>query len=226
MADLNANINVGIETTQALNQLKALQRQISQFHQSVAKSSGEAAVAQRDLQRNFLNSVNSIQGFSAELKTVRSTAESFTNSLEKNKFSMREYFRYAAGATKTFGKSFAAEFSTIEKTAIERVKTLQTQYIKMGRDASGAMQAIAIRPTVLDMKDLGTQTAIAAQKQVIFNQLLKQGSTNLLNFGKNTQWAGRQLMVGFTLPLATLGMTAGRVFFDMEKAEIKYKKVY
>jgi TP901 family phage tail tape measure protein len=33
-------------------------------------------------------------------------------------------------------------------------------------------------------------------------------------------------MVGFTLPLATLGMTAGRVFFDMEKAAIKFKKVY
>jgi TP901 family phage tail tape measure protein len=226
MADLNANINVGIETTQALNQLKALQKQISQFHQSVAKSSATASVAQRDLQKNFLNSVNSIQGFSAELRTVRSTAESFTNSLEKNKFSMREYFRYAGGATKTFGKNFAAEFSTIERTAIERVKSLQTQYIKMGRDASGAMQSIAIRPTVLDMKNLGTQTAIAAQKQVLFNQLVKQGSTNLLNFGKNTQWAGRQLMVGFTLPLATLGMTAGRVFFDMEKAAIKFKKVY
>jgi len=226
MADLNANINVGIETTQALNQLKALQKQISQFHQSVAKSSNQAALAQRDLQRNFLNGVNAIQGFSAELKTVRTTAETFTNSLEKNKFSMREYFRYSAGATKTFGKNFVAEMSTIEKTAIERVKTLQTQYIKMGRDATGAMQAIAIRPTVLNMKDLGTQTAIAAQKQVLFNQLVKQGSTNLLNFGKNTQWAGRQLMVGFTLPLATLGMTAGRVFFDMEKAAIKFKKVY
>jgi TP901 family phage tail tape measure protein len=226
MADLNANINVGIETTQALNQLKSLQKQISQFHQSVAKSSATAATAQRDLQRNFLNSINAIQGFSAELKTVRTTAESFTNSLEKNKFSIREYFRFAAGATKTFGKNFAAEFSTIEKTAIERVKTLQTQYIKMGRDASGAMQAIAVRPTVLDMKDLGTQTAIAAQKQVIFNQLIKQGSTNLLNFGKNTQWAGRQLMVGFTLPLATLGMTAGRVFFDMEQAALKFRKVY
>jgi TP901 family phage tail tape measure protein len=226
MADVNANIGVNIDTSDALNQLKNLQRQISQFHQSVAKSSSTAAVAQRDLQKNFVNSVNAIQGFSAELRTVRSTAESFTNSLEKNKFSMREYFRYAAGATKTFGKNFGAEFSTIERTAIERVKTLQTQYIKMGRDAQGAMQAIAIRPTVLNMKDLGTQTAIAAQKQVLFNQLVKQGSTNLLNFGKNTQWAGRQLMVGFTLPLATLGMTAGRVFMDMEKAAIKFKKVY
>jgi TP901 family phage tail tape measure protein len=226
MADVNANIGVNIDTSDALNQLKNLQRQISQFHQSVAKSSSTAAVAQRDLQKNFVNSVNAIQGFSAELRTVRSTAESFTNSLEKNKFSIREYFRYAAGATKTFGKSFNAEFSTIERTAIERVKTLQTQYIKMGRDAQGAMKAIAIRPTVLNMKDLGTQTAIAAQKQVLFNQLVKQGSTNLLNFGKNTQWAGRQLMVGFTLPLATLGMTAGRVFMDMEKAAIKFKKVY
>jgi TP901 family phage tail tape measure protein len=226
MADVNANIGVNIDTSDALAQLKNLQRQISQFHSSVAKSSSTAAVAQRDLQKNFLNSVNAIEGFSAELKTVRTTAESFSNSLEKNKLSMREYFRFAASQSKTFGKNFGAEFSTIEKTAIERVKTLQTQYVKMGRDASGAMQAIAIRPTVLNMKDLGTQTAIAAQKQVIFNQLVKQGSTNLLNFGKNTQWAGRQLMVGFTLPLATLGMTAGRVFMDMEKAAIKFKKVY
>jgi TP901 family phage tail tape measure protein len=226
VADVNANIGVNIDTSDALAQLKNLQRQISQFHSSVAKSSETAGVAQRNLQKNFLNSVNAIEGFSAELKTVRTTAESFSNSLEKNKLSMREYFRFAASQSKTFGKNFGAEFSVIEKTAIERVKTLQTQYIKMGRDASGAMQAIAIRPTVLNMKDLGTQTAIAAQKQVIFNQLVKQGSTNLLNFGKNTQWAGRQLMVGFTLPLATLGLTAGRVFMDMEKAAIKFKKVY
>jgi TP901 family phage tail tape measure protein len=226
VADVNANIGVNIDTSDALAQLKNLQRQISQFHNSVAKSSESAGQAQRNLQKNFLNSVNAIEGFSAELKTVRTTAESFSNSLEKNKLSMREYFRFAASQTKTFGKNFGAEFSTIEKTAIERVKTMQTQYIKMGRDASGAMQAIAIRPTTLNMKDLGTQTAITAQKQVIFNQLIKQGSTNLLNFGKNTQWAGRQLMVGFTLPLATLGLTAGRVFMDMEKAAIKFKKVY
>jgi TP901 family phage tail tape measure protein len=226
MADVNANIGVNIDTSDALNQLKSLQRQISAFHQSVAKSSSAASIAQRDLQKNFINGVNAIQGFSAELRTVRTSAETFTNSLEKNKFSIQQYFRYAASQTKTFGKNFTSEFSTIEKTAIERVKTLQTQYVKMGRDAQGAMQAIAIRPTVLNMKDLGTQTAIAAQKQVIFNQLIKQGSTNLLNFGKNTQWAGRQLMVGFTLPLATLGITAGRVFMDMEKAALKFKKVY
>jgi TP901 family phage tail tape measure protein len=224
--DVNANIGVNIDTSSALAGLKNLQREISNFHTSVAKSSATAAASQKALQTNFINSVNSIKGFSAELRTVRTTAESFTNSLEKNKFSMGEYFRFSAAATKTFGKRFGAELSVIEKTATERVKTLQTQFVKMGRDASGAMQAIAIRPTALDMSNLGTQAQIAAQKQAIFNQLIRQGSTNLLNFGKNTQWAGRQLMVGFTLPLVTLGTAAGKTFMDIEKQVIKFKKVY
>jgi TP901 family phage tail tape measure protein len=226
MADVNANIGVNIDTSAALAQLKALQRQISQFHTSIAKSSETATLAQRDLQKNFLNSVNAIGAFSAELRTVKTTSESFTDSLQKNKFSMREYFRFAGGATKTFGKLFKSEFDTIGKVADDRVKRLQTQYIKLGRDTSGVMKAIAIMPNQLDMSNFSTQTQIAAQKQAIFNQLVKQGSTNLLNFGKNTQWAGRQLMVGFTLPLATLGTVATRTFMEMEAQTIKFRKVY
>ena len=104
MADVNANIGVNIDTSDALAQLKSLQRQISQFHTSIAKSSETAAVAQKSLQKNLLGSINSIGAFSAELRTVKTSAESFTNSLEKNKFSMREYFRYAGASTKTFGR--------------------------------------------------------------------------------------------------------------------------
>jgi TP901 family phage tail tape measure protein len=96
----------------------------------------------------------------------------------------------------------------------------------MGRDAKGAMQAMAITPKQLNMDDYATKMQLAAQKQQLFNQLLKQGSTNLLNFGKNTQWAGRQLMVGFTLPLAMLGSTAAKAFMDMETAALKFRKVY
>ena len=226
MADVNANIGVNIDTSAALAQLKSLQRQISQFHTSISKSSESAAIAQKSLQKNLLSSVNAIGAFSAELRTVKTSAESFTSSLEGNKFSMREYFRYAGASTKTFGKLFRSEFDTIGRVAEERVKTLQTQYIKMGRNASGAMEAIAIRPTSLNMQDYGTRTAIAAQKQALFNQLMKQGSTNLLNFGKNTQWAGRQLMVGFTIPLTVVGSAATKTFMEMEAQALKFKKVY
>ena len=226
MADVNANIDINIDSSNALAQLKSLQRQISQFHTSISKSSEAAALAQRGLQKNLLNSINAIGAFSAEMRTVKTSAESFTDSLEKNKFSMREYFRYAGASTKTFGNLFKSEFDTIGKVAEERVKKLQTQYIKMGRDTNGAMRAIAVMPTELNMGDYTTQVQIAAQKQALFNQLMKQGSTNLLNFGKNTQWAGRQLMVGFTLPLMAVGTAATKTFMDMEAQALKFRKVY
>ena len=226
MADVNANIGINIDSSNALAQLKALQRQISQFHTSIARSSEAAALAQKGLQKNLLNSINAIGSFTAEMRTVRTSAESFTNSLEKNKFSMREYFRYAGASTKTFGRLFKSEFDTIGKVAEERVKRLQTQYIKMGRDTNGAMKAMSIMPTQLNMSDYTTKVQIAAQKQALFNQLMKQGSTNLLNFGKNTQWAGRQLMVGFTLPLMLLGSTATKTFMEMEAQALRFRKVY
>jgi len=226
MADVNANIDINIDSSNALSQLKALQRQISQFHTSIAKSSEAAALAQKGLQKNLLNSINSIGAFSAEMRTVKTSAEAFTNSLETNKFSMREYFRYAGASTKTFGKLFKSEFDTIGKVAEERVKRLQTQYIKMGRDTNGAMKAMSIMPTQLDMGDYNTKIQVAAQKQALFNQLMKQGSTNLLNFGKNTQWAGRQLMVGFTLPLMLVGSAATKTFMEMEAQALRFRKVY
>jgi TP901 family phage tail tape measure protein len=226
MADVNANIDINIDSSNALAQLKALQRQISQFHTSIAKSSEAAALAQKGLQKNLLNSINAIGAFTAEMRLVKTSAESFTDSLEKNKFSMREYFRYAGASTKTFGRLFKSEFDTIGKVAEERVKRLQTQYIKMGRDTNGAMRAIAVMPTQLNMDDYTTKVQIAAQKQALFNQLMKQGSTNLLNFGKNTQWAGRQLMVGFTLPLMAVGTAATKTFMDMEAQALRFRKVY
>jgi TP901 family phage tail tape measure protein len=157
---------------------------------------------------------------------VRTSTESFTHALENNKLSMTQYFKYAGASTKTFGRLFKSEFDTIGKVAEDRVKKMQTQYIKMGRDATGATKAMAITPLSLNMQDAATKTALAAQKQAIFNQLVRQGSTNLLNFGKNTQWAGRQLMVGFTVPLAYFGTVAAKTFMDLEAQAIRFKRVY
>ena len=226
MADIQSNIQVNLDASQALAQLKALQKQIATFHASVAAASASAAKAQASLQANLINSINATGKFRASFQEIKSSSEAFTDSLERNKFSTREYFRYAGGATKTFGRLFKSEFDTIGKVAEERVKTMQTQYIKMGRSANGAIRAIAVRPLTLDMDNLATKTALAAQRQQLLNQLLKQGSTNLLNFGKNTQWAGRQLMVGFTIPLVMLGTQASKTFMSLEKQAVRFKRVY
>jgi TP901 family phage tail tape measure protein len=226
MADIRANIGIGVDTTQALAAIRQLQREISVFHTLMAKGGAQAANESMRLQQNLVNSINETGKFSAGMARISSSTESFTNSLEKNKLSMGQYFRYAGGASKSFGKMFSREFGTISQVAQERVKDLQTQYISLGRDANGALQSIKVRPLALDMDNLGTKVQLAAQKQQLFNQLVKQGTTNLLNFGKNTQWAGRQLMVGFTIPLTIFGATAIREFQKIEEQVVKFRRVY
>ena len=226
MADIESNIKVNIDTSDALSQLKLLQQQISAFQQAMKNAGAQNASAAQAMQQNLMSSINATGKFSANIQTIKTSAESFTESLEKNKLSIGQYFKYAGGASKTFGKLFKTEFDTIQQVAVDRVKTIQTQYIKLGRDASGAMRAIAVRPLALDMDNLGTKTQIAAQKQQLFNQLMKQGSTQLLNFGKNTQWAGRQLMVGFTIPLTLMGQAAAQAYMKIEAASLKFRRVY
>ena len=46
---------------------------------------------------------------------------------------------------------------------------------------------------------------------------LKSGAHQMVNWGKNTQWAGRQLMVGFTLPVAAFGAAAGVMAYQVDK---------
>ena len=226
MADIESNINLNIDTTEALASIRVLQSQISAFHRTLAKGGASANVQSAQMQQNLINTINKTGAFNASMTKVASTTEAFTQALEQNKLTMGQTFRHSMATTKTFGKFFRSEFDTITKTARERVKDLQTQYVRLGRDGQGAMNAIKVRPLVLDMQNLGTQTAIASQKQQILNQLIKTGSTNLLNWGKNTQWAGRQLMVGFTIPLAMMGAAASKSFMEIEKEIIKIQRVY
>jgi TP901 family phage tail tape measure protein len=226
MADIESNINLDINASGALATLRNLQRQISAFQQTMSKTGAVSSAQLGNMQQNLVNSINSTGQFTASVQRVTTTTESFTRALETNKLSMGQYFRFAGSQVVGFRKLFSTEFDTIDKVARERVKTLQTQYIKLGRDASGAMQAISVRPQVLDMDDLATKTAIATQKTQLFNQLMRQGSTDLLNFGKNTQWAGRQLMVGFTIPLGIMGAAAAREFKAIEEQVIRLERVY
>ena len=137
MTDINSNINLNIDTQDALANIKNLQRQISVFQQQMLKS-GNAVNEQiaRNAQNVLMKNIDATGKFRTQIKTIQSETEAFSETLEKNKFSMGQYFRYAGGASKTFGRLFKKEFDTIEKVARDRVKTLQTQYIKLGRDAN------------------------------------------------------------------------------------------
>ncbi|CAB4242190.1 Phage tail tape measure protein [uncultured Caudovirales phage] len=224
--EIQSNIRVNIDTASALAGLKLLQREISAFHTQMSKAGAASAATSAQMGSNLVNTINQTGKFAASMTTVKTSAQAFTTALEKNQLTMGQYFKYAAGASKSFGSKFATEFNTINNVAIERVKSLQTQYVKMGTAANGAISAIKVRPLTLDMEHLGTRTMIAAQRQQLLNQMLDLGSTKLLNFGKNMQWAGRQLMVGFTVPLTMFAGAAMNSYKQIEAERIQLTRVY
>jgi TP901 family phage tail tape measure protein len=235
LADVNSNININFNTAAALAQLRQLQAGLSRFHQSLAEGNLAAANAQKGLNAQLLQSIGATGKFSASQVKVAGSTLAFTSALEKNKLSLREYYRYTMAAatanTRVMGRAFAQEREIINRARRDRVKALQAQYIQMNKANSGFMDAIRIMPKSLAMAngkftELGTRIQYAAQRQQFLNQLLKQGSTQLLNFGKNTQWAGRQLMVGLTMPLALFGSMAAKTFRELETEIVKFRRVY
>jgi TP901 family phage tail tape measure protein len=223
--EVNANIRVNLDTADAAAQLRAFETQISAINQRISQSNKKAIQQQQAAVSMFQSQLGNFGDFSTSIKNVETSVSRFTTSLEKGKLSFGEYFRYGAASTKKFGKFFGKELDTINAVAEERVKKLSTRYIALGKQAEGTQKLLAIRPTQLT-SGLDTQLAMTAQKQQIFNKLLQQGSTHLLNWGKNTQWAGRQLMVGFTIPLTIFGGMASKVFRELETEAINFRKVY
>lgn len=222
MSDVTSSIRIDFDEASAVRGLHSLQTQISNFNRSVAQSNIQAVREQQNFNNALAEGVRRVGGFTTGIVNVESTVSRFGKSLESGKLKLGEYFRYGMAAGSTGINKFSKEHETITKLAEQRVKRLQTQYIALERTINGTTKAMAVRPTNLFNADI----AIAAQRQQIFNKLLSDGSIAMTNWGKNVQWAGRQLMVGFSIPMSMFAVAAGKAFKDIETAMVSFKRVY
>ena len=208
-------IDVDINTSGAAAELRSLQQQINAFNLTLNKGQLEQGQASRVFAEGLRNSINTGGFFRAELVKMQTAAGALDSTLRKGQGTLGQFF--SASFNKKGG--MAAEVFAL---AAERARTMQTQFIATAKASKGMQEALAVRPLTAFSAD----AAVSAQRMQILNSMFKQGTTGLINFGKNVQWTGRQLMVGFTIPLTIFGTTAGRVFSDLEKQAVAFKKVY
>ena len=76
------------------------------------------------------------------------------------------------------------------------------------------------------LDEVKNKTAIARQELQIMNKVIQDGAGQLINWGKNTQWAGRQLTVGLTVPLVAFGTQASKAFREADQELVRLTKVY
>jgi len=208
-------IDIEINTGRAASQLQALQAQINAFNLALNKSNKAQGTFAAEYSRELQSAINKTGLFTAETIKLQTAAATLDKTLSRGKTSLGQFF------SAKFNKDSAIAAETMALAA-ERAKRLQTQFIATSGAANGFQEAIAVRP----LAAFSSEAAVAAQRTQILSNMFKQGTTQLINFGKNVQWAGRQLMVGFTVPLTIFGSVAGKTFMELEKQAVAFKKVY
>jgi len=208
-------IDIEINTGSASSELKALQAQINAFNLALNKGNQANSKFASTYSKELQLAINKTGFFTAETIKLQTAASALDKTLSKGKTSLGQFF------SAKFNKDSAIAAETMALAA-ERAKRLQTQFIATSGAANGFQNALAVRP----LAAFSSEAAVAAQRSQILSNMLKQGTTQLVNFGKNVQWAGRQLMVGFTIPLTIFGTIAGKTFMDLEKQAVAFKKVY
>ena len=212
---INTSINVDINTSGAAAELRRLQQQINAFNLTLNKNQKVQGQAAKVWSENLASAVNRTGIFRAEVVKMQNSAAALDSVLRKGQATLGQFFSAA------FNKRSAMAAETFALAA-ERARTMQTQFIATGKSVRGMQDALAIRP----LTAFSSQLSIAAQRTEILGSMFRQGTTQLINFGKNVQWAGRQLMVGFTVPLTIFGGIASKVFKELETQTVNFKKVY
>jgi TP901 family phage tail tape measure protein len=152
--------------------------------------------------------------FTEQTVKLQAETDKFGHALVNGKLKLNEYFNIIRN------KSSEAVVS-MRALAVEQTK-LQNSIVVASPTKQGVFSVYT--PTTLDQ--IANKTKIATNMQNLFNIAVEKGSQSLINWGKNTQWAGRQMTVGLTVPMMIFGSTAMKTFQQVNDELVRMQKVY
>lgn len=144
--------------------------------------------------------------FGVDSVKIKSQTEELTKALVKNRVSMKQLW--------TDRKAF-------NEVLKEQIALQNMQAVGWTRNGRGQISADLIIPN-----DLPKKLDSTTQKMRFWAAAMSHASTNMINWGKNTQWAGRQLTVGLSVPLTMLAAVATKTANDVDQQLTRIAKVY
>ena len=219
MADENivTNIVANADFSGLIADVNKVAASLSKLQAQIIQSDARLASQVATMNRSFGENLRRTGQFSTHFVTLTSDVEKFGTNLDRGQMKLKQYFQTFSQHTKTQG-------GLIRDLAKQQV-ALQNAIIQpMGKNAQGLMQYSVHIPQGLDA--VKNKTALARQELQIMNKVVQDGGVQLINWGKNTQWAGRQLTVGLTVPLAAFGKAAADAFRMADAELVRLTKVY
>ncbi len=174
-----------------------------------------------------------VAGLETQLSSIKGVNLSALSSELKNianpKFNWQPALRQMDDLTSKIkkGKLSMGEYWNTYKTGVDGLVQQQTRLSRAFSQPLGSKggmmmtipSASQIAPTITAVESLNRKLAIQGE-------LLSGLGTKVQDWGKNTQWAGRQMTVGLTMPLAMAALAAGKYAMDIDQSMVRIEKVY
>jgi TP901 family phage tail tape measure protein len=174
----------------------------------------------------FRNNVRNLGGMAVETMRVTSASEMYTKALQKQEITLRQAIRQRQTFNQVLREQYAlSRAAAVQWTSNSRGSTLD---LIVPRDAPERLGRFRQTLGAVRAGTISTNVALGemAIKMGLVSQVAASGAANMIKWGKNTQWAGRQLMVGLTMPVVAAGAAMGKLAYDVEKEMTRINKVY
>jgi TP901 family phage tail tape measure protein len=155
----------------------------------------------------FRSAAASTGMFEVQQMRLNSAADEYIKKLDKQQMSFRRLWKERQIAATAYKKQLAMENMSI--------------YDRAGGTSNGRRMADVVVP-----REVSAEMDTAGKRLAFMNHQLKSGAHQMVNWGKNTQWAGRQLTVGLTMPVIAFGAAAGVMAYQIDKELTRVAKVY
>lgn len=202
-------------TAAAQSQYAALTKTVTGFNAALARTTATAAglaaanAAIPSARKAFTESINANQLMHAQQVRYKDSIEETVKALQKQKLGMRE----------VFGRKNRQLMKSVYRDQLAMQSAIAS--FEPGVSPRGGGKAIVATGAVFSHELDGINNKLG-----FFGHQLASASNQLVNWGKNTQWAGRQLMAGLTYPIAAFGAAAGVMAYQVDKELTRIQKVY
>ena len=204
--------------------------QVQAANAAVAKFNATAASGKMAMSNAAFDAFNKTLAqtglFHQQMVNVRSESERFAQNMSSKKLGLGESLRAIKQYRSEMGKMYAEQRGVISQMAKDQLRLQQAAVATPGRNTAGKMSAMVSIPNAADITASGAAAKYANNQFKIMHETIRQGSEAMINLGKNTQWAGRQMMVGMTIPIGIMAGAATAAFIQMDKDLVRIQKVY
>ena len=196
------------------SELAALDKQIKAMNASLASNQASLTAKQLSGLSNAFNQAMVQSGqFTAKTVSMATAAENLGQRLAKTKTGMNDY--------RNAMKSVSKETSLYNQLGQRQVSMQQSIVQNLG---NGMARVYAQHNA--DLSNAATRSRVLTQAIIAQNTALMQGATRVINWGKNMQWAGRQLTAGLTMPVTLLAAGVAKMYNDVDKNLTRMERVY